>query len=216
MEQDCIAPISTPADRVSESGETGGKVGALRFVGCVMGKPASPAFQFYPDDFLGSSKVAVMTPTEIGVYVLLLCMDWNGHGITYNPKLLARYCRVTEAEFVEAWEVVGQCFEELDGKLYNPRLIREREKQAAFRAKQKAASDARWDSHRNATGIPRVSSPSPTPAPATTGGRKRLFNREPEPYKPEPFCTECGQGMGKATPDATRLTILHKEGCRNA
>lgn len=31
MEQECIAPISTPADRASESGETGGKVGALRF-----------------------------------------------------------------------------------------------------------------------------------------------------------------------------------------
>lgn len=182
-----------------------------------MGKSASPAFQFYPDDFLGSSKVAVMTPTEIGVYVLLLCMDWNGHGITYNTKLLARYCRVTEAEFVEAWEVVGQCFEAgKDGKLYNPRLIREREKQAAYSAKQKAASDARWDSHRNAMGIPRVSSPSPTPAPATTGSRKRLFHNELAPYKPDPFCPECGQGMGKANPDDTRLTLLHTPECSRA
>lgn len=183
-----------------------------------MSKPSSPAFQFYPDDFLGSSKVAVMTPTEIGVYVLLLCMDWNGHGITYNPKLLARFCRVSESEFLSAWEVVGPCFEAReDGKLYNPRLVREREKQAAYRAKQKAASDARWDSHRNATAMPRECSPFPSPAPATTGGRKRPLNGQPpEPYKPEPFCTHCGEGMTKATPDATRLTIQHKGGCPNA
>lgn len=180
-----------------------------------MEKPQSPAFQFYPDDFLGSSKVAVMTPTEIGVYVLLLCMDWNGHGITYNPKLLARYCRMPEAEFVEAWEVVGPCFEKgEDGKVYNPRLLRERDKQAAFRAKQKAAADARWESHRNATALPRECSPSPSPAPATTGGRKRLFNSD-QPYKPEPFCPDCGQGMGKATPDAVRLTILHTDTCKS-
>lgn len=180
-----------------------------------MGK--SPAFQFYPDDFLGSSKVAVMTPTEIGVYVLLLCMDWNGNGITYNPKLLARFCRMPEPEFAEAWEVVRQCFEERDGKLHNPRLEREREKQAKYSAKQKAASDARWESHRTShgipTGMPRVSSPFPFPAPATTGGRKRLFHTDPEPYKPPPFCKACGGGMGKLHPDDLRQIIIHTEDC---
>jgi hypothetical protein len=51
----------------------------------------------------------------------------------------------------------------------------------------------------------------------TTGGRKRPLNgNDREPYVPPPFCPKCGQGMGKATPDATRLTILHAEGCPNA
>jgi hypothetical protein len=51
----------------------------------------------------------------------------------------------------------------------------------------------------------------------TTGGRKRHLNgNDREPYIPPPFCSACGQGMGKATPDATRLTILHAEGCPNA
>jgi hypothetical protein len=49
------------------------------------------------------------------------------------------------------------------------------------------------------------------------GGRKRHLNgNDREPYVPPPFCSACGQGMGKATPDATRLTILHAEGCPNA
>lgn len=186
--------------------------GGRSFVGCEMGKPASPAFQFYPDDFLGSSKVAVMTPAEIGIYVLLLCMDWNGHGITYNSKLLARYCRISEPEFLEAWEVVGQCFEEKDGKLFNPRLIREREKQAAFSAKQKAAADMRWESHRNATALPRVCSPFPSPAPATAGGRKRPNVENPDSPN-RPWCVECqgvvvmqGNGLPKKvhTPECSR------------
>ncbi len=49
----------------------------------------------------------------------------------------------------------------------------------------------------------------------TTGSRKRGFP-QPEPFKTEPFCPKCGGGMGKATPDATRLTIIHRETCADA
>lgn len=185
----------------------------------------SPAFQFYPDDFLGSSKVAVMTPQEIGVYVLLLCMDWNGVGFVFNPKLLARFCRMPEPEFVEAWEVVRECFEERDGRLYNPRLERERVKQAAYSAKQKAASDARWDTHRTShgmpTGKPRVSSPFPSPAPATTGGRTRPFNGTTNDNVAATSVhvppTPCGDGCELIAPEgAKRFVPRHVQGCPNA
>ena len=183
-----------------------------------MAKGKSPAFQFYPDDFLGSSKVAVMSAQEVGVYLLLLCMDWNDGGIAYNPRLLARYCRVTEAEFTQAWEVVGQCFVERDGRFWNPRLERERDKQAKFSAKQKAAADVRWQSHGNATASGRECSPfpSPSPAPATTGWRKRGNAEQPAPFKTDPFCTKCGGGMGKKNETDTRLTIIHREDCPDA
>lgn len=49
----------------------------------------------------------------------------------------------------------------------------------------------------------------------TTGSRKRGYP-QPEPFKTDPFCPECGQGMGKANPDDTRLTIVHKKGCTRA
>lgn len=179
----------------------------------------SPAFQFYPDDFLGSSKVAVMNAQEVGVYVLLLCMDWNDGGITYNPRTLARYCRLTESEFVSAWEVVGQCFVERDGRFWNPRLERERVKQVEYRASQVNAANKRWDKHRNAVALPLESSPSPTPFPSPkqpNGGRLKPWNGEPEPYKPAPFCTTCGEGMGKLHSDDLRLVQLHKAGCANA
>lgn len=50
----------------------------------------------------------------------------------------------------------------------------------------------------------------------TTGSRKRGFPQTPEPFRTEPFCKHCGGGMGKATPDATRLTIIHREDCAHA
>src|SRR6185312_11765498 len=54
----------------------------------------SPAFQFYPNDFLGSGSVAAMTLEEIGAYVLLLCYEWNEGGLPDDLDRLARYCHV--------------------------------------------------------------------------------------------------------------------------
>jgi hypothetical protein len=38
----------------------------------------------------------------------------------------------------------------------------------------------------------------------------------PEPFRTDPFCSTCGGGMGKATEDAKRLTIIHREDCPDA
>jgi uncharacterized protein YdaU (DUF1376 family) len=107
----------------------------------------SPAFQFYPDDFVGGS-VGMMTPEEVGVYVLLLCLDWNQNGFIADPDRLARWCRITPKRFAAVWPVVGACFKERDGRFYSPRLEKERGKQAAWRQKSseggKLGADKRW------------------------------------------------------------------------
>lgn len=43
-------------------------------------KEKSPAFQFYPKDFMTDGKVICMTPEERGLYVWLLCVDWLEDG----------------------------------------------------------------------------------------------------------------------------------------
>lgn len=100
----------------------------------------SPAFQIYVNDFLGSAKVGMMSTEEVGAYMLLLFLDWQEDGFVYDPKRLAKWCRLSPRSFARAWEQVGQCFTERDGRLYNPRLQAEREKQAAWR--EKAAKGA--------------------------------------------------------------------------
>jgi uncharacterized protein YdaU (DUF1376 family) len=95
-------------------------------------KEKSPAFQFYPRDWMGGAP-ASMVPEETHVYVWLLCKDWEDGGIVFDEKKLAHYCRLTRPRFRKAWETVKDSFVERNGRLYNPRLERERKKQAEFK-----------------------------------------------------------------------------------
>lgn len=142
----------------------------------------SPAFQFYPDDFLGSGKVGTMTPDEVGVYVMLLCLDWNENGFTFDPKKLARWCRTSRAKFQKAWAAVGECFVEKDGRMFNPRLEMERAKQAENRAKKVAAAESRWNAPASAPAMPVECPPIPSPSPV----EKQQLSAAPEaPRAPE-------------------------------
>lgn len=98
----------------------------------------SPAFQFYPSDFLGSAAVARMSHAEIGVYLLLLCYDWNEGGIPEDVGQLARMVKLSPKQFARVWEAIGSCFPVRDGRRYNPRLDQERAKQEEWRAKSAA------------------------------------------------------------------------------
>jgi len=95
----------------------------------------SPAFQFYPNDFLGSGSVAAMTLEEIGAYVLLLCYEWNEGGLPDDLDRLARYCHVQRRTFDKLWRVISENFEFSGGKWTNIRLEAERSKQLAYREK---------------------------------------------------------------------------------
>ena len=49
-----------------------------------------PAFQFYPAEYLGSQRVALMTLEEEGAYLRLLCYCWQHGSIPSNPDQIAR------------------------------------------------------------------------------------------------------------------------------
>lgn len=103
----------------------------------------SPAFQFYPGDFLADPKVQAMRPEEVGAYLLLLCAEWLDGPLPDDHGFLARICRLGAAEFSQAWQAVGRCFrpvEDRPGFLENPRLERERAFQAEGRARRLDAS----------------------------------------------------------------------------
>ena len=117
----------------------------------------SPAFQFYPDEFLALVKVRLMTTEEKGVYLLLLLLDWQETGFVFHEPDLAQWCGLSRKRFAKAWShFIKDCFVERDGRLYNPRLEREREKQRRFRERcvegGRSRARQRWgkpDSHTN-------------------------------------------------------------------
>jgi len=112
----------------------------------------SPAFSFYPKDFVSSPKVQAMTPAEIGSYVLLLCAAWVGDPQGYLPEddeLLRRIARMSPDEWRVARPLIMACFErDGDGLVYNKRLLRERRRQETHSAVQrengKRGAAKRW------------------------------------------------------------------------
>lgn len=105
---------------------------------------ATPAFQFYPADFLIG--IADMTHEEAGIYIRLLCLQWaKGRLDTSKTKLLVG---------TEIPPAVMEKFLVADGRMWNVRLEDEREKQAKYREEQskkgKAGADARWNGNGHA------------------------------------------------------------------
>lgn len=113
-------------------------------------RTTAPAFQFYPSDFLSSPKVMDMTATERGIYITLLCVAWMQGGLPNDPAKLARWSKVPLKQFARIWpHNLESCFTlTANGRLINERLEAERKKQRAFREKQKAKADKRWDAKK--------------------------------------------------------------------
>lgn len=111
----------------------------------------TPAFQFYPNDFLGSSKVQRMSLTERGAYITLLAHCWLDGGLSTDLKTLAAILHVKPIQFDRMWSgALHECFYEKNGKLQNARLDKERKKQADFSKRQSDRANAGWDARRNA------------------------------------------------------------------
>lgn len=111
----------------------------------------TPAFQFYPSDFLGSSKVQRMSLTERGAYITLLAHCWLDCGLPTDTKTLAAILHVKTVQFDRMWSgALHECFYEKNGKLQNARLDKERKKQADFSKRQSDRANAGWDARRNA------------------------------------------------------------------
>lgn len=115
----------------------------------------SPAFQFYPKDFLSSTKVQRMSLTEVGVYMFLLSYEWLNSGIPTDVTQIARIVKVPAPRFRRMWAgPLSECFIEKNGRLVNPRLEQERRVQADYRKKQKDNAARGWQSRRNAVASP--------------------------------------------------------------
>ncbi len=99
---------------------------------------APPAFQFFPADWLSSSKVQRMSNAAEGIYIRLICYQWMDGFIPDSVTLLARLCKISERKMKKLWGEVSPCFDlEIEpGKLANKRLEETRNQQLEYRAKQ--------------------------------------------------------------------------------
>lgn len=148
----------------------------------------APAFQFYVNEWLGSTKIALMTPAQEGGYIRLLAVAWNAPdcGLPDDDTQLARLSRLGDEWLNGASTLVRECFFSKSGRLFNQRLLCERKKQAEWRKKSaiggRRSAKTRAKARREQAvatskgGMPLVgvclqpngnTSPSPSPSPSS-------------------------------------------------
>src|SRR6185369_16029849 len=140
-----------------------------------MAAEKSPAFQFYPKDFLTDGHVVGMTLAERGAYITLLCLCWTEGSLPSDIGALARRCHVSVAAFTRLWPALEPCFSgsgESDGRLVQPRIERERQKQETYRAMKAAAGKLGGrpkadGKHRLSRGKAKQSPPSSSSSPSS-------------------------------------------------
>jgi len=124
----------------------------------------SPAFQFYPKDFLTDANVVIMNPEVKGLYITLLCIDWIEDGFFIDAMMkLAGFdffkkdgtLRDTE-DYEGAMAMLSNCFvahpEKVDF-VTNPRLMKERKNQVSKRRERsesgKKGAKSLWSKRKN-------------------------------------------------------------------
>lgn len=96
----------------------------------------SPAFQFYPDSWLSSQSITLMSPAEEGAYIRLLCHAWLAPdcGLPADSESLKVLSRLGSG-WNRSESRIRAKFTERDDRLFNDRLIEERNKQEVWRQK---------------------------------------------------------------------------------
>jgi uncharacterized protein YdaU (DUF1376 family) len=138
----------------------------------------SPAFQFYPADYLSSQRVQMMTLEEEGAYIRLLCYCWLHGTIPSDLDMIARI--IGKGGSTTLARVVQAMFNQHPtdpSLLVHDRLETERKKQLAWR--EKSAQGGRL------SGKLRAEKQLTQTAPQTKGGSRVV---QP-PYQPKPNTT---------------------------
>lgn len=134
-------------------------------------RTTSPAFQFYPKDFLSSSKVDEMSMTERGVYITLLSRCWMDKGLPTSMPALARMARMKPRQFERLWTHgnLHLCFYERAGRFQQVRLDVERAKQSEYRRRQSDRATKRWNPSENTRGADAVALQGPHAGETSSG-----------------------------------------------
>lgn len=102
-----------------------------------------PWMKFNATEFMGDGSVGMMTATERGIYISLLCHAWTEGGVPDNRRRMAIIANATVEEVEAAWEeVLSDCFEphpRKDGYLIQPRMEKDRQEALELRRKRSEA-----------------------------------------------------------------------------
>lgn len=156
----------------------------------------SPAFSLYVNEWLGSTSIAAMEPEEEGAYIRLLCHAWGDPdcSLPNDDQILAKLSRLGERWFNGCSTRVKQCFNTHPGKpdrIYNQRLLDERNKQARNSAKKSAAGRKsgearRYRSNKRSTDVQHTLNLSASATASNSRSKDLLTDRDLRAQKKQP------------------------------
>jgi uncharacterized protein YdaU (DUF1376 family) len=108
-----------------------------------MARTKPPSFDFFPDDFIAGTYH--LPADAVGIYVRLLCYQWNNGSIPSDENELARVAGVdADAMRTHMRTVMLKFMPDGCGGLKNVRLEMERGHKLSVIEKSKSAADSRW------------------------------------------------------------------------
>jgi hypothetical protein len=137
----------------------------------------TPAFQWYPADYLADMRVRMLSWASRGLYVDLLCYCWREGWIPSDSSAIAQLTGCHDSATVEPCLALFEVDPSDPARLVSKRLNEEREKQAAHR-KERSESGAR-------------------------GARKRWSGRGDAPATPQPPKASSSANGKPIAPDAS-------------
>jgi len=152
-----------------------------------MSKLKAPAYQWYPRDYIASTRVTMMSLPEEAIYRRLLDYCWLEGSIDANPERIQRLIG-KEAKIDEINEVLTM-FEphpEIENKLTHPRLDMQRKEMEANSKKRSKAARARGDKEQctsNASALQVVcptTTTTTTTTPTTTTTKNKTTTSSPK------------------------------------
>lgn len=137
---------------------------------------ASPWFRFFPKDYLGDTKVRVLTHQEKGILLDLWCYCAQDGSVPSDPAQLARLLKVSTREVSKALSVLRPFFQEEGGALVSVRLsneiarydeVVEKRKQAGSKGGSKRVANAQANASTQAQAELKscLTEPEPEPEP---------------------------------------------------
>lgn len=120
----------------------------------------SPAFLFYVKDWRSSRHVQRMPYAVRGMYVEMLCEQWETGAVPSSPATCAALLGGRTAEWARAWKALMACFvpRKRDGLLVNPKLEAVRRERLKYKKSQSQSgllgARKRWETTSKPIGSP--------------------------------------------------------------
>lgn len=139
--------------------------------------PYSPAFQFYPGEYLADKNTIPMTAEETGAYCLLMWVSWEQDGLPDDMEELADIARLPVEKFEPIWRRrIKKCFawDEKKNVFFHPRHLKEIKKQKLWKKEKSAiglkGAETRWGKKTSghAKAMPRHTEAMPTDASSSS------------------------------------------------